>query len=513
MKNLFALLVHEHPDCSLDLVRNLEHFDPASSILLYNGGDNPGLLEQVRFEHPKVLIYPNPERQHWGRLHGFALDCMHFALEHLDFDTITIVDSDQLLVRRGYSGFIARFLAGKPKAGMLVNSTARQEPDTRVGPAQTAWAELELWQPFLAQLSNGVEQFPRWSFWPTTVFTARAVRALIERFDSDALLRQTIANSRICATEEVILPTLVSLLGFELLEHPCSFDFVQYRVAFSQVKLERGFENPSVFWVHPVPREKEDRLRRLIRSKFGYAAPKAFSREQALELPIWLYWQGERPAWIATCQKTALKHGRNVRLIDADEFDQLWNLDRDLDLERLHLAHKADFVRAFLLYRFGGLWLDSDCLVMRDLSEVLGQLEHHEFIGYRERQGNIANSFMASRPGGQIIGAHYRKNCAVLRSKQPLEWLSLGSWSLEPALQNQPWLELNLELIQPICWSQPSAFFEVRDAAGHEAVFNSQAWCYMLSNQMVQGFKLEHPELDLLAESTFFRFLLERSHS
>jgi hypothetical protein len=100
-----------------------------------------------------------------------------------------------------------------------------------------------------------------------------------------------------------------------------------------------------------------------------------------------------------------------------------------------------------------------------------------------------------------------------LRSKQPLEWLSLGSWSLEPALQNQPWLELNLELIQPICWSQPSAFFEVRDAAGHEAVFNSQAWCYMLSNQMVQGFKLEHPELDLLAQNTFFGFLLERSHS
>jgi hypothetical protein len=138
-------------------------------------------------------------------------------------------------------------------------------------------------------------------------------------------------------------------------------------------------------------------------------------------------------------------------------------------------------------------------------------LEHHEFIGYRERQGNIANSFMASRPGGQIIGAHYRQNCAVLRSGQPLEWLSLGSWSLEPALHNQAWLELNLEWIQPICWSQPSAFFEVRDAAEHEAVFNSQAWCYMLSNQMVQGFKLEHPELDLLAEHTFFRLLLECS--
>jgi hypothetical protein len=81
----------------------------------------------------------------------------------------------------------------------------------------------------------------------------------------------------------------------------------------------------------------------------------------------------------------------------------------------------------------------------------------------------------------------------------------LGSWSLEPALQNQPWLELNLE------WIQPSAFFEVHDVAGYGAVFNLEAWCYVLSNQMVQGFKLEHPEFALLAQNTFFRFLLKRS--
>ncbi|MCP3064466.1 hypothetical protein LXT21_37405 [Myxococcus sp. K38C18041901] len=48
MRNIFACLVHERPDCVLDLVRNLHHLDPDSLILLYNGGNPPGLLDAAR---------------------------------------------------------------------------------------------------------------------------------------------------------------------------------------------------------------------------------------------------------------------------------------------------------------------------------------------------------------------------------------------------------------------------------------------------------------------------------
>ena len=43
-RNVYACLVHEVRDCVIDLCRNLLHVDPESTILLYNGGHEPGLL-------------------------------------------------------------------------------------------------------------------------------------------------------------------------------------------------------------------------------------------------------------------------------------------------------------------------------------------------------------------------------------------------------------------------------------------------------------------------------------
>ncbi len=44
IRNVFACLVHENLECVVDLVRNLRHLDPDSTVLLYNGSPNPNLL-------------------------------------------------------------------------------------------------------------------------------------------------------------------------------------------------------------------------------------------------------------------------------------------------------------------------------------------------------------------------------------------------------------------------------------------------------------------------------------
>jgi hypothetical protein len=108
VRNVFAVLVHERPECITDLVRNLRHLDPGSQVLLYNGGRKT-LLDKVDLHG--AAVHPSPRRMAWGKLHDFALDCMRHALEHLPFDTLTIVDSDQLAVRPGWSGHLGRFLA------------------------------------------------------------------------------------------------------------------------------------------------------------------------------------------------------------------------------------------------------------------------------------------------------------------------------------------------------------------------------------------------------------------
>jgi Glycosyl transferase family 2/Methyltransferase domain len=277
-RNVFACLVHEAPDCVADLVANLQHLDPESIVLLYDGSGGSLLGELSSLAGPGVLVHPEPRKMAWGKLHDFALDCMRFALQRPEFGTLTIVDSDQLALRPGYSAHLAAFLAQHPQAGCLVSAEGVQPRGTRIGPPQAAWRELELWAPFLRRFPDGESRFPHWTFWPATVFTRPAARDLLALWQ-DEQLQAILAKSAIWASEEVILPTLVALLGHQVLRSPCSYDLVQYRVNYTAAQLEAGMARPEVFWVHPVPRSYRDPLRTRLREHFGGYLPQSTPSE------------------------------------------------------------------------------------------------------------------------------------------------------------------------------------------------------------------------------------------
>ena len=291
LRNLFACLVHESPECAVDLVRNLRCLDPESGILLYDGSQGGGQLQAFPFARYGAVLHPSPRPLEWGRLHDFALDAMRFALAQLPFDTLTIVDSDQLLVRPGYSEQLARALAGRSGVGLLGNAPGRQPRDTRVGPAAAAYREIDLWRTWLRRFAHGEEAFVHWTFWPSTVFTAAAARDLVTLFDRDRELAEILRRSRIWATEEVVLPTLVALLGHEVAVHPASYDYVQFRQAYTGAQVEAAFTRPDVAWLHPVPRRYDDPLRKQIRERFDHyrlprlspgAAPAAARAERSV---------------------------------------------------------------------------------------------------------------------------------------------------------------------------------------------------------------------------------------
>lgn len=278
IRNVFAVLVHERPECAVDLVRNLRHLDPGSQVLLYNGGKNAGLLDGVPFERLGAVIHPNPRRMEWGKLHGFALDCLRFALDRMPFDTLTIVDSDQLAARPGYSEYLGSFLEEHPRAGVLGNAPFRQPVEGKIGPAAAAYREFDLWRPWLKRFPDGEEKYVHWTFWPSTVFTANAARDLIRLFDEDKQLQEILRKSQIWATEEVLFPTLAALLGYEVLANPCSYDYVQFRQAFTREEMEEALARPDVFWIHPVPRRHDDALRKQVRERHGHYGQEGATR-------------------------------------------------------------------------------------------------------------------------------------------------------------------------------------------------------------------------------------------
>ena len=268
--NVFACLVHENPSCIIDLVRNLHCQDPHSVILLYNGGNDPALLRDcVPFEKFGAIIHPDPVPVSHGYLHPFALKCMEYALDHLSFDAMTIVDSDQLCVQPGYSDSLERYFAASPGVGLLSSRPQRVTADEKdVHTAIQAFKEYELWKPFLSRFPGGEDKFVHWTFWPSTVFSAAACRDLTRIFRDDAELQHIMRQTKIWATEEIILPTLVSLLGYEIAATPFPYDFVKYKVAFSIRDIDQALAREDVYWVHPIQRRYEEPLRQHIRHRF-----------------------------------------------------------------------------------------------------------------------------------------------------------------------------------------------------------------------------------------------------
>lgn len=270
--NVFACLVHEKSESVLDLVQNLHYQDPDSLILLYNGGNNRKLLRDANeLRQYNAYMHPEPRVQEYGRLHVFAVDCMDYAIRHLNFDLITIVDSDQLLIKPDYSEYISNYLTGQPGVGMLTNSTKRytKRNEGKNYVVDLALKEYELWEPFLNEFVNGKERFVHWTFWPSSVFTKSAAIDIVDVFNHNTALQEILQRTSIFATEEIVFPTLVKLLGYDILASPCDYKYVKYKVKFYPRDFARSIHKEEAYWMHPIDRNYHDSLRKEIRSYFN----------------------------------------------------------------------------------------------------------------------------------------------------------------------------------------------------------------------------------------------------
>lgn len=276
LQNIHACLVHEKEDCIIDLIQNLHYHDPSSIILLYNGSENSNLISKhFPYEQLQVVVVPDPIPVKHGYLFNFVLHCMQYALENLSFDTLTIVDSDQLAARSDYSEYLSSFLSSRPDIGMLSNAPERITPDNKINHvALQAFKEYHLWKPFLDNFPDIEGKFVHWTFWPSTVFSYYAIKDLVKLYQESRQLQEVIAHSKIWASEEVILPTLVRLLGYKIDLNPCSHDYVKYRATYTIGDINAAMNKVDAFWVHPIQRILDDPLRKLIRERSNYYTAK-----------------------------------------------------------------------------------------------------------------------------------------------------------------------------------------------------------------------------------------------
>ena len=132
---------------------------------------------------------------------------------------------------------------------------------------------------------------------------------------------------------------------------------------------------------------------------------------------IWVYWQNINrstyPTIIKLCMDTMKKYLSKYNLIILDE-SSIKNYLPDLDdsmLDHMIIAHKVDYYRLELLNKYGGIWIDSDIIIMRDFEPIWSKLdEGWDYVGFGCTGHTCSNGYskpsnwvMASQPNGKLI--------------------------------------------------------------------------------------------------------------
>ncbi|MDG1663594.1 MAG: capsular polysaccharide synthesis protein [Pseudomonadales bacterium] len=240
------------------------------------------------------------------------------------------------------------------------------------------------------------------------------------------------------------------------------------------------------------------------------------------QLNIWLYWENigfsVMPPYLKLCIETLRHHCKSsiIHLVTPDNLDlYLPDLDMDLssirmrDTNKTAISLKADYLRVKLLYEYGGLWQDVDCIALKDYSETFKNLlVEYDFIGMRKHSKGlkpISNNFIASRQGGAVISAYLDQIEAHINlkkmSQELYEWNEIGSGMLTPIVDRQSADKIFLfeeSHIHPFDFTESEKLQEVDPKFFFEDRVDSRALCVMLYHSLFSKSTKALPRREIL---------------
>ena len=112
------------------------------------------------------------------------------------------------------------------------------------------------------------------------------------------------------------------------------------------------------------------------------------------------------------------------------------------------IAQKVDIYRIMLLYKYGGIYLDADTVVLRDPIEIIHKLQKYDFVGFgctgnicKNGYGEPSNWILAAKPHSTLIARVLNNQLSQITTKVKFDYHDLGKlviWSeLKYLIKNQ----------------------------------------------------------------------------
>ena len=159
---------------------------------------------------------------------------------------------------------------------------------------------------------------------------------------------------------------------------------------------------------------------------------------------IWAYWETlpgkSKPGYIDLCLES-IQHNCSkcfdIKILDNNTIYNFIPEIKEYDLSRLPVQQKVDIYRYFLLYKYGGIWLDADTLVIKCFCKYYKLLDKHDYIGFgcgydksecrklESGYGKPINGIMISRPKTSYLKCII-DNCIESLKNDNLDYHDLG---------------------------------------------------------------------------------------
>lgn len=213
-----------------------------------------------------------------------------------------------------------------------------------------------------------------------------------------------------------------------------------------------------------------------------------------MENNVFIYWTGKEYSLIKVLRKIIYLHSEggkhySVIMITPDTVHQYIRNVPD-GFFKLKPAHQADIVRVCVLRERGGIWLDSDTVVMDDLSLLFDTIRKKDGFLLTDR-GGLINGIIGSKPYTPLMNMWYRTIMDTLCvRKGVIQWTEIGSTILERLYKNDTSLFSSYKIfdgpatMHPVHWSDSVREFITSDYDNYKTIERAEQPLVILFNSV-----------------------------
>ena len=236
---------------------------------------------------------------------------------------------------------------------------------------------------------------------------------------------------------------------------------------------------------------------------------------------VFLYWVGKEYKLISILRKLIYLHSTNgkgykVNLITDVNINEYVKV-LPTYFNNMCPAHQADFVRVNVICEYGGIWLDSDTLVLNSLDSLFDLIENKNGFFIKENNTNLSNGIFGSKPNTSLMIEWKFQMIKLLDIKQgKIGWTNIGGNMLQYIYNknNELYKDYNilngLDNLYPVNWNNCVTEFIKKPYENYKTIIREYQPLIVLVNSVYK--KIESmPELQILEGNMPINYFINKS--